>query len=353
VAQERSQDRGRILTSTLPGPEKHNVQETDNKGKSQMIRTILAAACVVAISVATAQAEVKIRIGGAGSADSPDTKAMEVFKEKITAELGSDVSIELFPGSHLGTVDEMVEQVKGGVLECMYESVGDLGSFHAAANIEGVAYLYRDEDHFFRIWRGPIGKEILDDIAKDVGFRVLGPAFHGFRQFLLTKPADSLADLQGRKIRAPGIPAYIASIQALGANPATVPFEEVYTAIQQGVVDGVEQPLVAIKDKRFYEVAKHLMITNHMAETMGFMCGEPWYQALDERTRTAFSKAADASADWYRDYTRDSQAKVLAALVAEGVIVHKPALDEFIAKAATATYDPALQPYIDKIRAVK
>jgi TRAP-type transport system periplasmic protein len=318
-----------------------------------MLKSILAAACVAALTTVSAHAQTTIRIGGAGSAESPDTKAMEVFKEKMEAELGGDVSIQLFPSSQLGTVDEMVEQVKGGVLECMYESVGDLGSFHPAANVEGVAYLYHDEDHFFRIWRGPVGKEILDTIAKEAGFRVLGPAFHGFRQFLVTKHAEGLADLQGRKIRAPGIPAYIASIQGLGANPATIPFEEVYTAIQQGVVDGVEQPLVAIKDQRFYEVAKHLVLTNHMAETMGFMCGEPWYQGLDERTRTAFEKSADASADWYREYTDSSQAKVLEDLVAEGVIVHKPNLDEFIAKSADAKYDDALQPYIEKIRAVK
>lgn len=319
-----------------------------------MLKSILAAACAIALTTAAAQAaSVTIRIGGAGSPDSPDTKAMEVFKEKMEAELGADVSIQLFPSSQLGTVDEMVEQVKGGVLECMYESVGDLGSFHPAANIEGVAYLYRDEDHFFRIWRGPVGKEILDAIAKDAGFRVLGPAYHGFRQFLLTQPADSLADIQGRKIRAPGIPAYITSIQALGTNPATIPFEEVYTAIQQGVVDGVEQPLVAIKDQRFYEVAKHLLLTNHMAETMGFMCGDPWYQALDKRIQDAFVKNADASADWLRQHTDESQAKVLEDLVAQGVVVHKPNLEEFIAKVKDAKYDPALQPYIDKIRAVQ
>ncbi|WP_018183210.1 TRAP transporter substrate-binding protein [Kaistia granuli] len=318
-----------------------------------MLKTLLAAVCVAAITTVSAHAGVTIRIGGAGSDDSPDTKAMQVFKEKMEAELGSDVAIELFPGSHLGTVDEMVEQVKGGVLECMYESVGVLGSFHPAANVEGVAYIYRDEDHFFRIWRGPVGQEVLDSIAKDAGFRVVGPAYHGFRQFLVTKPADSLDDLQGRKIRAPGIPAYIESIRALGANPATVAFEEVYTAVQQGVVDGVEQPLFAIQDKRFYEVAKHLVMTNHMAETMGFMCNSDWYQGQDERVRGAINAAADASADWYKGYTTEAQAKVLDKLVAEGVVVHKPDLAPFMEKAKEAKYDPALEPIIAKFRAVQ
>jgi TRAP-type C4-dicarboxylate transport system substrate-binding protein len=87
---------------------------------------------------------------------------------------------------------------------------------------------------------------------------------------------------------------------------------------------------------------------------MGFMCGEPWYQGLDKRVQDAFAKNADASADWYREYTDSSQAKVLEELVAQGIVVHKPKLDEFIAKAAAdAKYDAALQPYIDKIRAVK
>lgn len=312
------------------------------------------AACAALCMATAAHAATNIRIGGAGSDASPDTKAMEVFVEKLKGRLGDAVSVELFPNSHLGTVDEMVEQVKGGVLECMYESVGVLGSFHPAANIEGVAYAYHDEDHFFRVWRGPVGQEILDSIAKDAGFRVLGPAFHGFRQMLTNKPIEKVEDLEGMKIRAPGIPAYIESIQALGANPATVAFEEVYAALQSHVVDGVEQPLTAIKDKRFYEVVKNLALTNHMAETMGFMCNSDWFEGLDEATRTAIQDSATESSDWYRGYTDTSQADLLKELEADGVVVTRPNLDAFIKKATTsAKYDDALQPYIKKVLAVE
>lgn len=317
------------------------------------MKKILTASLLALLAAGAAQAEVTMRIGGAGSDASPDTKAMEVFAEKLKERAGDKIAVELFPNSHLGTVDEMVEQVKGGVLECMYESVGVLGSFHPAANIEGVAYIYRDEDHFFRIWRGPVGQEILDSIANEAGFRVVGPAFHGFRDTLTNVPVNKVEDLEGLKIRAPGIPAYIESIRALGANPATVAFEEVYAALQSHVVDGVEQPLTAIKDKRFYEVVKNLALTNHMAETMGFMCNADWFNALDEADRTAIESAATDSADWYRGYTTESQAKLLAELEADGVTITRPDLAPFIAKAATASYDPALQPIIDKVRAVE
>ncbi|MCO5063906.1 MAG: TRAP transporter substrate-binding protein [Rhizobiaceae bacterium] len=313
------------------------------------ITTLVAAVCLAG----TAHADVSIRIGGAGTDASPDTKAMEVFSEKLKGRLGDAASVELFPNSHLGTVDEMVEQVKGNVLECLYESVGVLGSFHPAANIEGVAYIYRDEDHFFRIWRSPVGQEVLDDIAKQAGIRVVGPAFHGFRHMLTNKPITKVEDLSGLKIRAPGIPAYIESIRALGANPATVAFEEVYAALQSHVVDGVEQPLTAIKDKRFYEVDKNLALTSHMAETMGFMCNAQWFDGLDEATQKAIVDSATESADWYKTYTDETQAALLKELEAEGVVVTKPDLAPFIAKAAEAQYDPALQPVIEKFRSVK
>jgi tripartite ATP-independent transporter DctP family solute receptor len=318
------------------------------------LKIIAAAAAILMgnLAVAPADAQTRIRVGGTGTPGSPDTQVIELFKKTVEDKLGPAVKVELYPASQLGTWEEMIEQVQGGVLECLYESVGDLGSYHPAANIEGVAYLYRDEDHFFQIWRGQVGREILDSISKDVGVRVLGPGFRGFRQFLTKRPVDKISDLQGMKVRVPGIPAYVASVQSLGASPTQVAFEEAYAALQQGVVDGIEQPLVAIKDHHFYEVAKHLIITNHMAETMGFMCGTSWYEGLDSRTKSVLSEAADLGADWYRNYTTENTKKIIENLKEEGVTIHTPNLDEFAARAAKATFDPKLAPYIARIRRV-
>ena len=119
------------------------------------------------------------------------------------------------------------------------------------------------------------------------------------------------------------------------------------------MVDGVEQPLTAIKDKRFYEVVNQLALTNHMAETMGFMCNAAWFDGLDEATQAAIIASATESADWYRAFTEETQAALLAELEAQGVVVTRPDLTPFIAKASEATYDPALQPIIDKVRAVE
>jgi len=102
----------------------------------------LPALAVFALSLSV-QAATLIRIGGTGTPQGPDTQAVEAFKKAIEAQTGGDVKVQVFPGSQLGSIDEMLEQVRGGTLQCMYESLGDLGSYSPAANIEGVAYLYR------------------------------------------------------------------------------------------------------------------------------------------------------------------------------------------------------------------
>lgn len=318
-------------------------------------RLACAAAGAAGLVAASAAADpVAIRIGGVGPADGADATVMTMMKDQVTAALGADaVSFTLYPANVLGSWSEMAEQVKGGALECFYDSLGDLGAYHPAANIEGVAFLYRDQDHFFRIWRGPIGQAILDTVAAEAGFRLIGPGFRGFRDMLLTVPADSLADLQGVPIRAPNIPAYIESFRAIGVSPTPLAYEETYSAIQTGVVNGIENPLVVLRDGRFYEVAKHLILTDHMAETMGFMCNEAWWQALDPAIKAEMVKAADAAADWYREYTDQNAEALIAEMEAAGVTVHRPDIEPFMEQAKTAQYDPAMQPIIDQIRSVE
>ena len=254
------------------------------KNRASLMMGVAAAVSMMLFAEATRAEPLSIRIGGVEAVDGASSQVMNKVRDQVTTTLGADaVKFSLYPASSLGSWSEMAEQVKGGGLECFYDSLGDLGAYSPAANIEGVAFLYTDEDHFFRVWRGPIGQGILDGVAKETGFRLVGPGFRGFRDLLITVPADSLDDLQGVPIRAPNIPAYIESFRAIGLSPTPLDFSETYSAIQQGVVKGIEQPLVVLRDNHFYEVAKHLIMTNHMAETMGFICNESWWQGLDPR----------------------------------------------------------------------
>lgn len=303
-------------------------------------------------SATAGQEKLKIRIGSISPEGGASWQAINEFKRVVEEELGDKVEIAIYPASQLGTYREMLEQVRNDSLEVVYESVGIIGTWSALAGIETVPYLYKDEEQFFRVWRSEAGQQFLDALAKESGFRVVGPAFRGFRQLTVNKPVKTVEDLTGIKLRVPGIEAYANAWKALGVSPTPVAFEETYTAIQQGVVEGQENPLSIIMDHRFYEVTDYLVLTNHMAETLGFIFDEQWYLELKPEYRAAIEKAALASADWYRDYTKKSEAEMIAKIKEHGVTVIEPDLSGFVKKAAEMEIEEALKPWVERFRSI-
>ncbi|MEP1947473.1 MAG: TRAP transporter substrate-binding protein [Sulfitobacter dubius] len=311
-------------------------------------------ACTVNLLASTAVAQdVTIRLGGTGAVDSADYLAIEAFKNSVEERSDGRIAVQIFPNSQLGTYQEMLEQIKAGSLTGMYESLGIIGTWHPVAGLEAVPYLYRDVDHFFAVWNGQTGADILADVAENSGFHVVGPAFRGFRQMALNEPVETVEDLVGIKFRAPAIPAYMAAFQALGGSPTPIAFEEVYTAVQQDIVDGLENPIVTIADHRFYEVTKYLVMTNHMAETMGFIFSEEWFAKLPADLQEDVSQASIDSAVWYREYTAENEGRTIERLQSEGMTVIVPDLSGFMEKAAA--FDPGLelQEWVRQIRAVQ
>lgn len=314
------------------------------------------AAGALAVSLAGLPAmatDMTLRIGGTGSTESADHKAITIFKDELERRTNGQVTVTIFPSSQLGTYREMLEQIRAGTLDGMYESLGIVGPWHPVAGLEAVPYLYRDVDHFFSVWNGEVGAAILENVAQESKFRVLGPAFRGFRQMALNQPVHKIDDLQGLKFRAPAIPAYMDAFKALGGAPTPIAFEEVYTAVQQGVVEGLENPLVTIHDHRFYEVAHYAVMTGHMAETMGFIFSEDWFQKQPEEYQDALVAAAKASSAWYRQFTEENEAKFLVTLQEKGMTVIEPDLTGFHERAKAYDPGPDLSDWVQQIRAVR
>jgi tripartite ATP-independent transporter DctP family solute receptor len=301
----------------------------------------------------TASAKSTIRIGGIGPVGGTAHHLLKIFKEEVETAAKGDLKVKIYPNSVLGTYEEMLEQIKAGSLEGMYESVGIIAQWHPVAGLEAVPYLYRDAAHFNAVWSRPIGQAMLEDVAEKAGFRVLGPAYRGFRQMALNKPVYKVEDLKGLKFRAPAIPAYMDAFKALGGNPTPLAFEELYTAVQQGVVEGLENPLQIISDHRFYEVTKYLIMTKHMAETMGFMFNEDWYKKQSAENKEILASAAQKCAAWLLKYTEDNEDSTIAMLKEKGMEVINPDLSGF--RKLAAAFDPGddLRPWVEKIRNVK
>lgn len=301
---------------------------------------------------AMATESLSIRLGSISPVEGADYKAAEVFADRAAELSDGAIEVTIFPNSSLGTYKEMVEQIRAGALEGLYESMGVIGPWHPLGGLEAVPYLYKDADHFFRVWRSELGQDVLDALAAESNFRLIGPAFRGFRQMSVNRKVETVEDLDGMKLRVPAIPAYVEAWRALGVSPTPVAFEEVYTAIQQGVVEGQENPIGLIHDHHFNEVTDYLVLSNHMAETLGFILNETWWQNLAEEQRAILAEAATASADWYRTYTAQNEQKLVDALAEKGMTVVRPELDGFLERARTAKIDPAIAPWVEKMRAV-
>ena len=187
-------------------------------------------------------------------------EAMALIKE----ESGGRLDITLYTNSLLGGDTAMISQTIAGALEMYTLPLDLLAAKNPACGIFGVGYAFLNYDHIWEAMDGELGN-YLRGIADQIGFHVVHNCYdHGFREITSrTKPIETPADLRGFKIRLPVAPYFISLFQHLGASPTPINFAEVYSALQTGVVDGQENPLVLIDTAKLYEVQKYCSLTNH------------------------------------------------------------------------------------------
>jgi TRAP-type transport system periplasmic protein len=184
---------------------------------------------------------------------------------KIKEESGGKLEITLYPSSVLGQDTAMMSQAIAGALEIYGMSLDILAQKSPSAAIFGVGFAFPDYDTAWKAMDGDLGK-YCRDISEKVGLYCMDKAFdHGFRQITMkSKPINGPDDLKGVKIRLPVAPLFISLFKALGASPTPINFGEVYSALQTGLVDGQENPLILIDTAKLFEVQKYCSMTNHI-----------------------------------------------------------------------------------------
>jgi TRAP-type transport system periplasmic protein len=185
--------------------------------------------------------------------------------QQIKQESGGRLDIALYTNSVLGGDTAMISQAIAGALEMYTLPLDLLAAKNPACGIFGVGYAFLNYDHIWEAMDGELGNH-LRGLAEQIGFHVVHNCYdHGFREITTrTKPIASPDDLRGFKIRLPVAPYFIALFQRLGASPTPINFAEVYSALQTGIVDGQENPLILIDTAKLYEVQKYCSLTNHI-----------------------------------------------------------------------------------------
>jgi tripartite ATP-independent transporter DctP family solute receptor len=197
----------------------------------------------------------------------PTVQAVENMGEKLAAATGGRLSIQMYASMQLGGEKEAIEQAQVGALQLARVSVGALGPVVDDLNVFNLPFLFRSTDHMEKVIDGPIGQELLDKVSNNANARLIGLAWMdaGARSVYDTKkPIKSIDDLRGLKVRVMGNPMFVDMMNALGGNGVAMGYDQVFSALQTGVVDGAENNPPSFVFDNHYQVAKYYTLTEHL-----------------------------------------------------------------------------------------
>ena len=212
-----------------------------------------------------------------------------------------------------------VEAVQLGTLDVTNTSTGPVSNFVPEVGIVDIPFLFRDYDHARRVLDGPIGQDILAKFPAK-GIIALGWTENGFRHLTNSRrPVVKPEDVKGLKIRTMQNPVHIQAFQSIGIQPTPMAVSELFTSLQQGVVDGEENPIPVILSAKFAQVQKHLSLTGHVYSPSMLLMSPKLWNSLSEADKTSFREAAKVGASAQRKKVNDDEAAGIAQLKSEGM----------------------------------
>ena len=300
--------------------------------KKIMRRALQSAALFASLTVAAtafAADPITIRIGWPSGAVGPHAAGAEGFKKELEKLAPGRFKLEFFPGGSLGGEREMAEGVQLGSLEMAITGTAVLGNFVPEMMIADIPFLFRDYAHARAVMDGPIGEDLL---AKMRAKGLVGLAFGevGFRHLTDNKhPINKVDDLKGLKIRTMENNIHLEAFRALGAQPTPMAWTEVVTALQQGTIDGQENPLSIIVSTKLWESQKYLTLSNHVFTPVAFYMSPTLFDSLSPEDQEIMRKAARAGRAANRAYVDESEKTGLDVLKKNGMQVSQVEAAEF------------------------
>ena len=241
------------------------------------------------------------------------------------------IKVTIFPSSQLGSDREMLQNTQAGVIGGMLEATTKLVTFVPQFGVLDLPYLATSREQAFRLLDGKVVEDELHTRAAAAGFRIIGYWEVTLRSiYTRSKVINSVADLRGLKMRVIPSPSFITLFRALGSSPTPMSFGELYTALQQGVVDGAENDVLTYQGVKHFEVAKNLAITNHMMLVNAFFINESQWAKIPDDLKSVL-RAASAEGRKAVNEAREAREKTaIAELKSAGVRVTEPDLKPFV-----------------------
>lgn len=264
-----------------------------------------------------------IKIGIGLNEDHPQAKAVKKFGELVKQKSDGKIKVKLFAGGTLGNDVTMISSLQGGTLEM---TVPDTSTLVGSAGLEpfgliNLPFLFAKAEQADALLDGPFGQQLLARLPAK-GLIGLGFWENGFRQVTNSRrPINTAADFAGLKLRVIQNPLFIETFTALGASAQPMPFPEVYTALEQGVVDGQENPLATILASKFYEVQDNTVISNHIYSVWALLMSKKFWDKLSPTEQKLITEAGTEATVAEREIIRAYSADALEQLKGQGMAV--------------------------------
>ena len=291
----------------------------------------------------TAQVQTRtLRFTAASNKGHPQVQGVEKFAELVAQKSGGKITVRTFPGGALGPDLQVVSAMQGGTIDLNVMNASLLAGNVKEMSVLDFPYLFESAQEADGVLDGPIGKTLIDKLPAE---GLVGLAYWdlGFRQMhTRNKPVAKADDLRGLKMRVIPTPIYVDFVNAVGANAVPMPFTETYTALEQGAIDGMTNPLLNILDGKYQEVSKHLVLTNHMYTPQIVIVSKRTWDKLSEEERKILQEAATETTAFQRKVAREEATKVLDEAKKAGMTIHQLPAEE------TAKLREKAQPVIQK-----
>jgi tripartite ATP-independent transporter DctP family solute receptor len=284
-------------------------------------QSFLLAMLVAAFTPGVAHAQTTIKLGYATSPTSHYGVGSSVFCEEVEKRTSGRYKCQQFPNSALGGEREMIEAVQLGTLDIVNTSTGPIGNFVPEVNIVDIPFLFRDYDHARKVMDGPIGDELRAKFPAK-GLIALAWTENGFRHMTNSKHAiNTPDDVKGLKVRTMQNKVHIQAFQSIGVQPTPMAFPELFTALQQGTVDGQENPIPVILSAKFAQVQKYLTLTGHVYSPALIIVSPALWNKLSDADKKAFTEAGKAASAAQRKKVNDDEASGIDELRKAGMQV--------------------------------
>lgn len=297
------------------GGNSHPRRETAMTRMTATFRGLIGAAtlAIVAASPVAAQ-ELALRVSGENPETGFDLQMAKRFGDNLEAALGDDFSYEFFHTGALGDETVHMQMIRTGQID-VYPMGSDAVSLDSKWAIFDMPFLFADRETVARLLDGEIGEDLRASMRESAGLEVLAFGELGFRHITNNvRPITTPADLEGVQIRVPGSEPRILAFTTFGAQPITMNFGELYLALQQGTVDGQENPLAAVKNRSFFEVQDYLSLSGHVYSPVTLVMNAAKYDSLTPEQQTAVKAAAQEAAEYTRGLGTEADATYLEEL---------------------------------------